>query len=41
MVKDSNICSYGVPKYKDRKKRKKEDWKMKIAFVEAKSLALH
>ena len=33
MVKDSSICSYEVPKYKDRKRRKKEDWKMRIAFV--------
>ena len=34
MVKDSSICSYRVLKYKDKKRRKEEDWKMKIAFVE-------
>ena len=34
MIKDSRICSYEMPKYKNRKKRKKEDWKMKIAFEE-------
>ena len=25
MVKDSSICSYVVPKYKDRKRKRKED----------------
>ena len=34
MIKDSSICSYEMPKYKDRKRRKEEDWKMRIAFVE-------
>ena len=27
MIKDSRICSYEVPKYKDRKRKKKEDLK--------------
>ena len=25
MVKDSSICSYVVPKYKDRKRKRKKD----------------
>ena len=33
MVKNSSICSYEVPKYKDRKKKKEKDWKMRITFV--------
>ena len=37
MVKDSKICSYEMSKNKDRKKRKKKDWKMKIAFEEDRS----
>ena len=33
MDKDSIIHSYGMPKYKDRKRRKEENCKMKIPFV--------
>ena len=34
MVKDSNICSYIVPKDKDKKRRRKEDLQDKNRFYE-------
>ena len=32
MVKDSSICSYVVPKYKDRKRKRKKDFEDENQF---------
>ena len=40
MVKNSSICSYIVSKYKDRKKKKKEDLEDENWFCEQVSTSL-
>ena len=34
MVKDSRICSYEAPKYKDRKRKRKKDLEDENRFYE-------
>ena len=40
MVKDSSIYSYVVPKYKDRKRKRKEDLENENWFCEQASTSL-